>query len=170
MIDEACGMGGSSLVVGERSGDGDRIHFARYLYRGESRDHLSREYFDVHYPNDAGMRRQTGLNLSAIIHAPLRVSPPPGLFFKLAIRRAARMVGFRCFPILQSSHGSCLPSTPHFPECGHSPLFLGKMLLSRAQMRFKFTVRHGCEAGAACGHFATKTSRVGRVHSVRPWN
>ena len=53
-IDEACGTKGSSLVVGERSGGENRIHFARLLYRGECRDDLAREYFDVHYAGGHG--------------------------------------------------------------------------------------------------------------------
>ena len=57
LIDEACGMVGSALVVGERSGGKDRIYFARHLYRGESRQEVTREYLDVHYPHDPGMHR-----------------------------------------------------------------------------------------------------------------
>lgn len=56
--DEACGTGGNPLTGGEGTADGDRIHFARYLSRRESRQDLAREYFEVHYPNDAGMRRR----------------------------------------------------------------------------------------------------------------
>ncbi len=65
LIDEACGIGGSSLTVGEGtddgSGGGDRIYFARYLRRGENREDLAREYMGVHYPDDVGMRRLVGL-------------------------------------------------------------------------------------------------------------
>ena len=50
LIDEVCGIGGSSLVVGEGSSGGERIHFARYLCRGESRQDLARYCFDIHYP------------------------------------------------------------------------------------------------------------------------
>ena len=57
LIDEACGTRGNALTVGEGTGGGDRIHFARLLSRGECRQDLAREYFDVHYPHDAGMRR-----------------------------------------------------------------------------------------------------------------
>ena len=42
LIDEACGVGGNALTVGESSGGEDRIHFARLLYRGESRQDLAR--------------------------------------------------------------------------------------------------------------------------------
>lgn len=57
LIDEACGAVGNALVVGEWSGDDVRICFAQYLYRGELRQDLAREYFDVYYPHDEGRRR-----------------------------------------------------------------------------------------------------------------
>ena len=69
-IDEACGTRGSSLAVGERSGGGHRIHFVRLLYRGESRDDLVREYFDVHYARDAGMRRLMERPEGRLVHLP----------------------------------------------------------------------------------------------------
>ena len=37
LIDEACGLLGSALVVGEGFGGPDPIYFARFLQRGESR-------------------------------------------------------------------------------------------------------------------------------------
>ena len=63
-------MVGNGLVVGERSGGEDRIHFARYLYHGESRQDLAREYFDVYYPQDAGMRRLMGRPEGRLVHIP----------------------------------------------------------------------------------------------------
>ena len=56
-IDEACGMVGSALVVGDSAGADAPVHFARFLYRGEHRPDLEREYFDVYYPGDTGIRR-----------------------------------------------------------------------------------------------------------------
>ena len=70
LIDEACGVGGSGLVVGEGSGGAARIHFARLLYRGEPRPDLAREYLDVHYPHDAGMRRLMGRPEGRLVHLP----------------------------------------------------------------------------------------------------
>ena len=69
-IDEACGVGGSGLVVGEGSGSEDRIYFARLLYRGESRQDLAREYFDVHYPRDPGVRRLMDRPEGQLVHLP----------------------------------------------------------------------------------------------------
>ena len=70
LIDEACGVGGSGLVIGEGSGGTDRIHFARLLYRGEPRSDLARGYLDDHYPHDAGMRRLMGRPEGRLVHLP----------------------------------------------------------------------------------------------------
>ena len=70
LIDEACGMVGNALVVGERSGGGHLIHFVRHLYRGETRQEVIREYFDVYYPQDAGMRRLMELPEGRLVHLP----------------------------------------------------------------------------------------------------
>ena len=70
LIDEACGMVGNALVVGERSGGEERIRFVRHLYRGETRQEVIREYFDVHFPQDAGMRRLMGRPEGRLVHLP----------------------------------------------------------------------------------------------------
>ena len=79
-IDEACGTAGNVLVVGEGSGDDARVHFARYLYRGEPRPDLAREYFDVYYPHDEAMPRiralPAGHNKSARPRLIAATSPP----------------------------------------------------------------------------------------------
>ena len=67
LIDETCGVGSNALAVGECSG-GDHIHFVRHLYRGEPRQDLTREYLDVHYPHDAGIRRLMGLPEARMTH------------------------------------------------------------------------------------------------------
>ena len=70
LIDEACGTGGSSLVVSEGSGREHRIHFARLFYRGESRQDLAREYFEVHYRRDAARRRLLDRPEGRLVHLP----------------------------------------------------------------------------------------------------
>ncbi len=60
LIDEAVGTRGSSLMVGEGSGeDGDevRMYYARALERGEDRADLAREYLEVYYPHDEAPAR-----------------------------------------------------------------------------------------------------------------
>ena len=57
LITDAVGSVGNALVVGEGTGDDERIYLARYQHRGETRQDLVREYFDIHYPQDTGIRR-----------------------------------------------------------------------------------------------------------------
>ena len=66
LIDEACGLVGNMLVVGERSGD---IHFVRAVYRGEVRDDLAREYFEVYYPHDEAPGRRRDLPDGRLVHS-----------------------------------------------------------------------------------------------------
>jgi len=70
LIDEACGIGGSALVIGEGFGDDVRVHFARYLYRGERRPDLEREYFEVYHPHDEAMPRLRELPDGQLVHVP----------------------------------------------------------------------------------------------------
>ena len=70
LIDEACRAVGSGLVVGEAAAGADRIYFARFLYRGQPRDDLAREYFEAHYPHDPGMRRLMRRPEGRLVHLP----------------------------------------------------------------------------------------------------
>ena len=70
LIDEACGIGGNGLVVGEGFGDNVRVHFARYLYRGERREDLEREYFEVYHPHDEAMPRLRESPDGQLVHVP----------------------------------------------------------------------------------------------------
>ena len=69
LIDEASGAVGNALVVGEWSGGDVRVCFARFLWRGEPRPDVTREYFDVHYPHDEGRRRLRELPAGQLFHA-----------------------------------------------------------------------------------------------------
>ena len=70
LIEEAAGVVGNVLVVGEGLGDNERIHVARYNRRGQPRQDLVREYLDVHYPRDSGARRLMGLPDARLVHIP----------------------------------------------------------------------------------------------------
>ena len=70
LTEEACGAVGSALVVGERDGGEARIYFARYLSRGEPRQDVTRDYFQVHYPHDPGMRRLMRRPQGRVVHVP----------------------------------------------------------------------------------------------------
>ena len=59
-LDEACGIVGNGLVVGDGAGGEGGVHFVRPLWRGERREALAREYFEVYWPRDQGIRRLVG--------------------------------------------------------------------------------------------------------------
>ena len=62
LIDEACGIGGSALVVGKGRSQADgQIFLARFCYRGERRPDRERWYFDNYYPWDERIPRVAGL-------------------------------------------------------------------------------------------------------------
>ena len=70
LFEEAIGASGSILAVSEGSGDEARLHFARYLYRGESHPEPVREYFDVYHAQDEGIRRVRQLPHGRLTHGP----------------------------------------------------------------------------------------------------
>ena len=57
LIEEAIGASGSILAISERFGNDARVHFARYLYRGESDPDRVRACSDVHHAQDDGIQR-----------------------------------------------------------------------------------------------------------------
>ena len=69
-IEEAIGASGSILGVSEGFGDEARLHFARYLYRGESRPDRVREYFDVYHAHDEGIHRVRRLPHGRLVRGP----------------------------------------------------------------------------------------------------
>ena len=70
LIEEACGAVGSTLWVGEGYGADERLFFARLHYRGEPRDDLAREYYQVYHPHDEGPPRYRERPSGQLFHAP----------------------------------------------------------------------------------------------------
>ena len=68
LIDEACGMMGNELIVGEGFGEDARILFAGFFRRGERRQDLERLYFDTYYPRDERLPRLRALPDSRLVH------------------------------------------------------------------------------------------------------
>ena len=52
LIDEACGIVGNTLMVGEGSQDDIRARFVGLYYRGQGREDFEREYLEVYHPID----------------------------------------------------------------------------------------------------------------------
>ena len=57
LLDEACGLTGNALLVGEGPPDDTRVTFVGLYYRGQRRLDLEREYLDVYHPINEGIPR-----------------------------------------------------------------------------------------------------------------
>ena len=77
ILDDACRPKTSALIDEACStGAGDRIYYARLLARGEYRQDMACEYFEVHYPHDAGMRRLMDRPKGRPVHSPEFLAEP----------------------------------------------------------------------------------------------
>ena len=56
LIDEACGISGNVLLVGEGPKDNLRVLSVGLYYRGQRREDLEREYLKVYHPIDERVR------------------------------------------------------------------------------------------------------------------
>lgn len=69
LIDEACASKGNSLTFGDGASQDDiEIFYARLCYRGQRREDLERQYFEVYYPLDERVPRIRQLPDSQIVH------------------------------------------------------------------------------------------------------
>ena len=68
LIDEACGMTGNALMVGEGPTDDLRVLFVGLYYRGQRREDLEREYLDVYHPTDERIPRFRQLPDRHLVH------------------------------------------------------------------------------------------------------
>ncbi len=68
LIDEACGMQGSALLVGTGPPDDIRALFVGLYYRGERREDLEREYLTIYHPIDERVPRVRQLPDSRVVH------------------------------------------------------------------------------------------------------
>lgn len=68
LIDETCGIRGNCLSVGEGFDDDVRIHFSRYLSRGERREDVERAYFQFYHPHDEAVPRLRALPDGRLTH------------------------------------------------------------------------------------------------------
>ena len=75
LIDEACGAVGNVLVVGESSGDQERVRYTGIYRRGEHRHDLEDEYYRLYYPHDERLPRIQWLADSRLVHVPDLYTP-----------------------------------------------------------------------------------------------
>ena len=70
LVEEAVGTDRNALTVGEGFGDDVRVHYARFLRRGENARDEAREYFAVYHPHDEAMPRLRRQPHGRLVHAP----------------------------------------------------------------------------------------------------
>ena len=68
LIDDACGLSGHALVVGEGFAKDARVYFANFYFRGHRRQDLEREYFDLYHPWDERVPRLRRLPDGKVAH------------------------------------------------------------------------------------------------------
>ena len=68
LIDEACGIAGNAIMVGEGPKDDIRAGFVGLYYRGQHREDLEREYLEVYHPIDEHVPRVRQLPDSRLVH------------------------------------------------------------------------------------------------------
>ena len=68
LIDEACGITGNTLLVGEGPKDDLRVLFVGLYYRAHRREDLEREYLEVYHPIDERIPRFRQLPDSRLAH------------------------------------------------------------------------------------------------------
>ena len=69
LIDEACGLTGNALMVGEGPKDDIRARFVGLYYRGQRREDLEREYVETYHPIDERVPRVRQLPDGRLVHA-----------------------------------------------------------------------------------------------------
>ena len=69
LIDEACGLTGNALMVGEGPKDDIRALFVGLYYRGQRREDLEREYLETYHPVDERVPRVRQLPDGRLVHA-----------------------------------------------------------------------------------------------------
>ncbi|MCY4478211.1 MAG: hypothetical protein OXC70_09530 [Gammaproteobacteria bacterium] len=70
LIEEASGVKGSVLTVCDWTVDQVRVDFARLLYRGELREDLAQEYFEIYQPRDEGPPRLWQRPIGELVNVP----------------------------------------------------------------------------------------------------
>ena len=68
LIDEACGITGNALLVGEGPPDDIRVLFVGLYWRGQRQEDLEREYLEVYHPIDEHVPRVRQLPDSRLVH------------------------------------------------------------------------------------------------------
>ena len=173
LIDEVCGMQGSALGVGTGPKDDVQVIPVGLHYRGERREDLEREYFEVYHPIDEAVPRLRQLPDSRVVHVTdlytaeeLQTSPT----YNELLLRCRTQDGLRVrLAEPDGSHISWLITDPVAPGGWESPqLTLIKRLLPHIRQFVRVrTVLAGAEALNASLTALLDNSRVGVLHLDR---
>ena len=69
LVDEACGISGNGLVVGDGSDD-SAVYFCTFLFHGERRQDLERAYFEVYHDHDEALPRLRAAPDGQLVYVP----------------------------------------------------------------------------------------------------
>ena len=173
LIDEACGMQGNALLVGEGPKDDVRALFLGLYYRGERRQDWEREYLDIYHPIDESVQRFRQLPDSRLVHThdlytaeELKTSPA----YQEGLRRFSGQDGLRArLDGLDGSHYAWVTADPVAPGGWEAPqVALMRGLLPHIRQFVR--VRQALADAAALGTSVTgllDNRRIGVIHLDR---
>ena len=173
LIDEACGMQGNALLVGEGPKDDVRALFLGLYYRGERREDWEREYLDIYHPIDESVPRFRQLPDSRLVHThdlytaeELKTSPS----YQEGLRRFSGQDGLRArLDGPDSSHYAWVTADPVTPGGWEAPqvaLIRGLLPHLRQFIRVRQALAHTEALGASVTGLLDNT-RVGVIHLDR---
>ncbi len=173
LIDEACGMQGNALLVGEGPKDDVRALFFGLYYRGERREDWEREYLDIYHPIDESVPRFRQLPDSRLVHThdlytaeELKTSPA----YQEGLRRFSGQDGLRArLDGPDGSHYAWVTADPVAPGGWEAPqvaLIRGLLPHLRQFIRVRQALAHTEALGASVTGLLDNT-RVGVIHLDR---
>ncbi len=173
LIDEACGMQGNALLVGEGPKDDVRALFLGLYYRGERREDWEREYLDIYHPIDESVQRFRQLPDSRLVHThdlytaeELKTSPA----YQEGLRRFSGQDGLRArLDGPDSSHYAWVTADPVTPGGWEAPqvaLLRGLLPHIRQFIRVRQALAHTEALGASVTGLLDNT-RTGVIHLDR---
>ena len=173
LIDEACGMQGNALLVGEGPKDDVRALFFGLYYRGERREDWEREYLDIYHPIDESVPRFRQLPDSRLVHThdlytaeELKTSPA----YQEGLRRFSGQDGLRArLDGPDGSHYAWVTADPVAPGGWEAPqvaLMRGLLPHLRQFIRVRQALAHTEALGASVTGLLDNT-RVGVIHLDR---
>lgn len=173
LIDEACGMQGNALLVGEGPKDDVRALFLGLYYRGERREDWEREYLDIYHPIDESVQRFRQLPDSRLVHThdlytaeELKISPA----YQEGLRRFSGQDGLRArLDGPDSSHYAWVTADPVSPGGWEAPqvaLMKGLLPHIRQFVRVRQALTHTEALGASVTGLLNNT-RTGVIHLDR---